>query len=37
MMKIGKAFQIGIGLGIVSWLLGMILTLFGKSGIIGWQ
>ena len=37
MMKIGKAFQIGIGLGIVSWLLGMILTLFGKSGITGLQ
>ena len=36
-MKVGKAFQIGIGLGATSWILGMILTLLGKSGITGLQ
>lgn len=37
MMKIGKAFQIGVGLGVSSWILGLLLTLLGKSGVTGLQ
>ena len=37
MMEIKKAFQIGVGLGASSWLLGMLLTLLGKSGVTGLQ
>jgi len=37
MMKVQKAFQIGVGVGVTSWILGMLLTLLGKSGITGLQ
>ena len=37
MMKVQKAFQVGVGLGVSSWVLGMLLTLLGKSGITGLQ
>ena len=37
MMKVQKAFQVGVGLGATSWILGMLLTLLGKSGITGLQ
>ena len=36
-MKAGKAFQIGAGLGVSSWILGIVAAALGKSGITGLQ